>query len=75
MRHEKQEKGIYYIDFSPTLTVSGFGLLLILVGTLIMVPLNGFYLNRKIGSTLIITYVIIMCVNIGVEVYSIHNTL
>ncbi|MCO5549557.1 hypothetical protein L7F22_003029 [Adiantum nelumboides] len=75
MRHEKQEQGIYHIDFSPTLTVSGFGLLLILVGTLIMVPLNGFYLSRKIGSTLIITYIIIMCVNIGVEVYSLHNTL
>lgn len=71
--HEKQEPGIYHIDFSPTLTVSGFGLLLILVGTLIMVPLNGFYLSRKIGSTLIFTYIVIMCVNIGVEVYSLHN--
>lgn len=75
MRHEKHEQGIYYIDFSPTLTVSGFGLLLILVGTLIMVPMNGFYLNRKIGTTLIVTYIVIMCVNIGVEVYSLHNTL
>ncbi|PWN35148.1 uncharacterized protein FA14DRAFT_38125 [Meira miltonrushii] len=75
MRHEKHEQGIYYIDFSPTLTVSGFGLLLILVGTLIMVPMNGFYLSRKIGTTLIVTYIIIMCVNIGVEVYSLHSTL
>lgn len=60
---------VYHIDFSPTLTVSGLGLLVILVGTLIAVPLNGFYLNRSIGLSLIITYAIIMTTNVLVEIY------
>lgn len=70
---ELKEPGIYHIDFSPTLTVSGFGLLVILIGTLIAVPLNGFYLNRTIGITLIATYTVIMCVNIGVEIYNLQG--
>lgn len=59
----------YFIDFSPTLTVSGVGLLIILIGTLVAVPLNGFYLNRSIGLTLIITYAVIMTTNVLVEIY------
>ncbi len=41
--------GIYPIDFNPTLLVSGLGLLLILIGTLIAVPMNNFELTRPIG--------------------------
>ena len=65
----KLRDGMYHIDFSPTLIVSGIGLLVILLGTLIAVPLNGFYLNRAIGLTLIITYAVIMTVNVMVEIY------
>lgn len=65
--------GIYHIDFSPTLFVSGIGLLVILTGTLIAVPLNDFYLNRTLGATLIATYVVIMLVNVGVELWSLRH--
>jgi len=50
------EDGIYKIDFSPTLIVSGLGLLTILIGTLIAVPMNGFLLSRKLGTCLIASY-------------------
>lgn len=66
---------IYHIDISPTLSVSGLGLLVILLGTLVSVPLNGFYLNRTIGTALIVTYAVIMSINVGVELYHIHRGL
>lgn len=65
--------GVYHIDFSPTLFVSGLGLLVILTGTLIAVPLNNFYLNRTLGATLIVTYVVIMVINVGVELWSLRH--
>ncbi|CEH13334.1 K-dependent Na :Ca2 antiporter [Ceraceosorus bombacis] len=61
--------GVYHIDFSPTLLVSSMGLLTILIGTLIAVPLNGFYLSRPLGWTLIGTYAVIMTTNILVEIF------
>jgi sodium/potassium/calcium exchanger 6 len=75
LRHVKPhvKDGIYHIDFSPTLTVSGCGLLFILVGTMIAVPMNNFYLDRKIGLSLICTYAVIMCINIAVEVYNLQG--
>jgi len=57
------------LDFSPTLLVSCIGLLVILVGILIAVPLNGFYLDRKLGTTLIMTYAVIMCINVLTEIF------
>ncbi|KAK0540372.1 hypothetical protein OC835_000698 [Tilletia horrida] len=57
------------LDFSPTLLVSCIGLLVILIGILIAVPLNGFYLDRKLGSVLIITYGIIMAINVLTEIF------
>lgn len=70
----KKDEHMYLIDFSPTLTVSGIGLLLILAGTLISVPLNGFFLNRRIGFVLIISYAVIMITNVGVEIYHMHSS-
>ncbi|PWN49792.1 hypothetical protein IE53DRAFT_387956 [Violaceomyces palustris] len=61
--------GVYQIDFSPTLLVSGLGLLLILVGTLIAVPLNDFHLTRPIGFSLIATYACIMTINVLTEIF------
>lgn len=60
---------IYPIDFNPTLLVSGLGLLLILVGTLIAVPMNNFELTRPIGVSLIAAYVLIMTVNLLTEIF------
>ncbi|KAJ1025934.1 hypothetical protein NDA16_002560 [Ustilago loliicola] len=61
--------GIYPIDFNPTLLVSGLGLLLILIGTLIAVPMNNFELTRPIGVSLIAAYVLIMTVNLLTEIF------
>ncbi|GAK68305.1 sodium/calcium exchanger protein [Moesziomyces antarcticus] len=61
--------GIYPIDFNPTLLVSGLGLLFILVGTLIAVPMNNFHLTRPIGLALIGAYVLIMTLNLLTEVF------
>jgi sodium/potassium/calcium exchanger 6 len=58
----------YKVDMSPTLFVSGFGLIAVLVATLIVVPLRGFWLGRAWGSVLIGAYVVMMAVNIAVEV-------
>ncbi|UZJ56998.1 hypothetical protein CBS101457_006318 [Exobasidium rhododendri] len=74
-RTHEDGSGMYHIDFSPTLTVSGVGLLLILLIILIAVPLNGFYLNRTIGHTLIVTYGVIMTVNVLVEIYYVDRSL
>lgn len=62
--------GIYHIDFSPTLLVSGLGLLLILIGTLIAVPMNGFLLTRSLGMCLIASYSVIFVTNVLVEVFT-----
>jgi sodium/potassium/calcium exchanger 6 len=56
------------IDFSPTLWVSAAGLVLILVATIIFVPLNGFLIDRRWAGCLIAAYVVLMCVNVGVEI-------
>ncbi|SPO24056.1 uncharacterized protein UTRI_03399_B [Ustilago trichophora] len=61
--------GIYPIDFNPTLLVSGLGLLLILIGTLIAVPMNNFELTRPIGLSLIAAYVLIMTLNLLTEIF------
>ena len=58
----------YELDFSPTLLVSGCGLLALLVATLICVPLNRFELTRRWGIFLVVSYVVIMVVNVVVEV-------
>jgi solute carrier family 24 (sodium/potassium/calcium exchanger), member 6 len=57
----------YEIDFSPTLLTSSIGLLALLVVTLVFVPLNGYVLTRRWGVFLIVSYAIIMLVNIGTE--------
>uniref|UniRef100_V5GTK5 Sodium/calcium exchanger membrane region domain-containing protein n=1 Tax=Kalmanozyma brasiliensis (strain GHG001) TaxID=1365824 RepID=V5GTK5_KALBG len=67
--HAVERSDIYPIDFNPTLLVSGLGLLLILVGTLIAVPMNNFELSRGIGVSLIAAYVLIMTVNLLTEIF------
>jgi sodium/potassium/calcium exchanger 6 len=56
------------IDFSPTLWVSAAGLVLMLVATAVFVPLNGYLIDRRWATCLIAAYVIVMCVNVGVEI-------
>lgn len=64
---------IYPIDFNPTLLVSGLGLLLILIGTLIAVPMNNFELTRPIGISLIAAYMLIMTVNLLTEIFWVRS--
>ncbi|EIW57707.1 uncharacterized protein TRAVEDRAFT_169682 [Trametes versicolor FP-101664 SS1] len=58
----------YPLHFSPTLVMTGSGLLLFLLATLIFVPLNGYHLPRSWGITLICAYLCLMVANIIVEV-------
>jgi len=58
------------IDFSPTLWVSGTGLLLILAGTAVIVPINSFFIDRRWAICLLIGYAAIMTTNVIVEVRS-----
>ncbi|EJD49654.1 hypothetical protein AURDEDRAFT_122089 [Auricularia subglabra TFB-10046 SS5] len=60
--------GPYHLDFSTTLLVSTVGLLLLLIGTMVFVPLNGYKLTRRWGVFLIACYLAIMTTNIVVEV-------
>lgn len=58
----------YRLHSTPSLISSAFGLLGLLLVTLIGVPLNGYILTRKWGVFLVVSYVVLMAVNIFVEV-------
>ncbi|CAO1636273.1 unnamed protein product [Jaminaea pallidilutea] len=66
--------GTYHFEISPTLLSSGAGLLVLLVGTLIAAPMQGFVLGRKMGWTLVFAYVTIMTINVTVEVWYAHKS-
>lgn len=51
------------VHMGRTLLVSGAGLLLILISTLILVPANGFWMNKKLGAGLIMAYTVRCCRN------------
>lgn len=57
-----------HVDIGPTLLVSGASLLLVLCGTLVTVPLNGYVMTRKWAIGLIAVYICVMAVNVVVEV-------
>lgn len=56
------------IDFSPTLWVSASGLVLMLVATAIVVPMNGYLIDRRWAGCLIIAYLALMITNVVVEI-------
>jgi len=57
----------YNLPLSRTLLVDGFGLLAILLMTVVVVPLNGFHLTRAWGIFLICCYVVLVTITIVVE--------
>ncbi|KAG1733601.1 Sodium/calcium exchanger protein-domain-containing protein [Suillus paluster] len=57
----------YELHFSPTLMSSTFGLLSLLIVTLVMVPMNGYVLSRSWGIFLVGAYFVVMGVNLWVE--------
>ncbi|EMD34076.1 hypothetical protein CERSUDRAFT_117589 [Gelatoporia subvermispora B] len=58
----------YELHFSNTLIVTGTGLLMILLATLIFVPSNGYFLPRGWGIALIVAYICLMITNVVVEI-------
>lgn len=66
----RQTNKPYDLPLSPTLLVSSVGLLTLLMGTLIYVPLNDYYLSRRWGVLLICSYLVIMTIDVVVELRS-----
>ena len=58
----------YTIHLSTTLFVSSIGLLVLLVATMIFVPWNGYMLTRPWAAFLILSYTVIMTINLVVEI-------
>lgn len=74
-RHAKHpHKPIHYkpyeLEVSTTLMISGITLMATLIGLLIVVPLNGWRMDRKIGLGLIAVWAISTTVNVIVEIVS-----
>ncbi|KZT00823.1 uncharacterized protein LAESUDRAFT_687551 [Laetiporus sulphureus 93-53] len=60
----------YPLHFSTTLIITGSGLLVLLLATLIFVPWNGYFLPRSWGVVLIVAYTGLMMANVIVEIMS-----
>ncbi|KAG8809241.1 hypothetical protein FRC17_003539 [Serendipita sp. 399] len=58
----------YPLRLSTTLLVSSVGLLVLLLATIVFVPWNGYMLTRSWGFFLIVSYVVIMVINVTVEI-------
>ncbi|GAA5986234.1 hypothetical protein JCM5350_007592 [Sporobolomyces pararoseus] len=58
-----------HVEMGRTLMVSGVGLFTILVGSLIVVPLNGFRMTKRIGGFLIGAYTIVLTMNVITEIW------
>ncbi|WVQ95526.1 hypothetical protein IAU59_002623 [Kwoniella sp. CBS 9459] len=56
------------VHFSPTLWVSAGGLVLILLTTAVVVPMNGYLIDRRWAGALIAGYLVLMVVNVAVEI-------
>ena len=58
----------YEIEVGGTLLISGITLMVALVGLLIVVPLRGWWMDRKVGVALVILWVVSTIGNVIVEV-------
>lgn len=56
------------LHFSPTLWVSATGLIIILLTTAVVVPLNGYLIDRRWAGCLVLAYTVLMVANVVVEV-------
>jgi sodium/potassium/calcium exchanger 6 len=77
-RHEKHpDKHLkfktFHIEVERTLIISGFTLLLTLVGLMIAVPLNRYQFGKRIGWCLIALWTISTIINVGIEVAGLNN--
>ncbi|KAI7904347.1 Sodium/calcium exchanger protein-domain-containing protein [Cokeromyces recurvatus] len=60
----------YKINISKTIGVSSVGLLLILISSLILVPLNGYKMSRVFGYSWIAVYLICTIINLYIEIHT-----
>ncbi|GAA5976313.1 hypothetical protein JCM10908_005454 [Rhodotorula pacifica] len=58
-----------HVPMGRTLCVSGVGLLAILLATLVFVPLNGYRMSKRVGASLIVAYICLLCTNVAVEIW------
>jgi sodium/potassium/calcium exchanger 6 len=78
-RHEKHpDKHLrfktFHIEVERTLIISGFTLLLTLVGLMIAVPLNKFQFGKRIGWCLIALWTISTIINVAIEVAGLNTS-
>ncbi|BGP23182.1 sodium/calcium exchanger membrane protein [Rhodotorula toruloides] len=59
-----------HVEMSHTLVVSGVGLFAILVGTLVVVPMNGYRMSKRVGAALIAAWMCVMGINVAVEIWA-----
>jgi sodium/potassium/calcium exchanger 6 len=60
----------YAIDVSKTIVISAIGLLVVLISSLILVPLNGYRMSRGFGYSWIAIYLICTAINLFIEIRS-----
>lgn len=58
----------YAIEVSKTIVVSAVGLLVILISSLILVPLNNYRMTKAFGYSWIAIYVICTAINLYIEI-------
>lgn len=58
----------YDLPLSRALLINGTGLLIVLIMTVVVVPLNGYHLTKAWGIFLIFCYTVLLTVSIVVEV-------
>lgn len=59
----------YHVEMGRSLSVSGVGLLIILIFTLIIVPLNRYWMSKRLGLVLIAAYASLLTCTILVEIF------
>ncbi|CDS05494.1 hypothetical protein LRAMOSA08022 [Lichtheimia ramosa] len=57
----------YQLDIAPTILVSAAGLIMVLLSTLVVVNLNGYYINKRLGIWMIAIYMICCIINVTLE--------
>ncbi|KAI8144519.1 Sodium/calcium exchanger protein-domain-containing protein [Fennellomyces sp. T-0311] len=60
----------YDLDIAPTILVSSTGLITVLLSTLIVVNLNGYCINKKLGVWMIAVYIVCCIINVSLECLS-----
>ncbi|MCJ1230976.1 hypothetical protein MMC12_007651 [Toensbergia leucococca] len=73
VRHSRHPKKLmkykpYQIEVGETLIISGISLLVTLLGLLVVVPMNGWRMDRKIGWGLIVLWIVSTLGNLAVEI-------